>query len=206
MDKKYIPVSDLRGIDEFLPDLSKLVKPYERVVVTSTIQFKHRVREVADYLEAIPSDIVLGCRVVIPDCDCVVIITTGEFHALKVALITGKPVFVLSPSGIKELDQKLINDFKKKQAIRVSKVLDAKVIGVLVSTKSGQSDERLGSEIVNTLRVKGREAYLFMANDLSPAQLNDFPVDAWVNTACPRIIEDEFDKPIVNWDELRKVI
>ena len=207
MEKLFIPVKDLRSIDEFLPELNNLLKPYRKVAVTATIQFNHRVNEVVNALkghEVVTAPPVLGCKALIPESDCTVIITTGVFHAVKVALTTLKPVFILSPNGVEKLDDKLINTFLKKQAVRISRVLDAKIIGVLVSTKSGQNHESLAHEIIKKLESSGREAYLFVANDLSPSQLNDFPVDAWINTACPRIAEDEFDKPIVNWNEVEK--
>jgi len=204
MDVFYVPVNDLtplKGVDELVVAL----KSFKRVALTSTIQFKHRITELREAIgrDVIVCDTVLGCRALIPDVDCIVLIATGVFHAIKVALTTNKPVFIVSPEGFSKLDKGLIDDFKKKQSIRVSKVMDAKVIGVLVSTKLGQSNERLGERVVKVLQSKGRDACLFVANELSPSQLNDYPVDAWVNTACPRIVEDEFEKPIVNWGELK---
>lgn len=205
MKTLYIPVNDTRKLKT--KGLTEIVKNYNKILVTSTIQFKNKINQVTKSLknhEVITLEPVLGCTKSFPESDATIIITTGEFHALNIAVKTKKPVFIISPDGIKELDKKLVSDFKKKQAIRVSKVLDAKVIGVLVSTKSGQENEKLGIKIVSELRSQGKEAYLFIANELSPLQLNDYPLDAWINTACPRIIEDEFEKPIINWDEIQE--
>ncbi len=205
MDKLFIPVDDLRPIDVFIPELLVLVKSFNKVVVTSTVQFKHRVNDVVNALaghEVIVAPSVLGCRALIPDSDCVVLIATGVFHAINIGLITSKPVFIIGPDGVSRLDDSLVSSLKKRRAVMIAKVLDAKVIGVLLSVKSGQSHESLAEDVVVKLNSLGKEAYLFVADNLSSSQLNDFPVDAWVNTACPRIVEDEFDKPIVNWSEL----
>jgi len=207
MNKLFIPVSDDRPIDSFINELKNKLEPYRKIALTSTTQFKQRVDAVAASLTGhdvtrLPP--VLGCSKLETDADCIVIITTGLFHALNLAVRNNKPVFVIGPEGINEVTQLMINDFLKKQSIRVSKVLEAKTIGVLVSTKSGQNHESLAEQIVTKLNSIGKEAYLFVANELSPSQLNDFPVKAWVNTACPRLVEDVFDQPIVNWDELEK--
>ncbi|MBD3312681.1 hypothetical protein GF352_04485 [archaeon] len=206
MKKLFINARDLRPINQHFEKLLNKLKPFKRIGLTSTIQFKHRVEEVEELLkkyEVLVIPTVLGCRVKPAAVDCTVIITTGRFHAIKVAMVTGKPVFILSPGGLTKLSEKLVNDFKKKQALRISRVIDSRVIGVLLSTKPGQSNELVAKEAVKELRSRGKDAYLFVAGDLSPSQLNDFPVDAWVNTACPRIVEDDFDKPIVNWDEFK---
>ncbi len=207
MDKLYIPVFDNRKLN--LEGLRELVKPYKKVLVTSTIQFKERIREVGNYLEGhdiIFHSPVLGCVNSLPDADCVVVITTGDFHPLRVALVSRRPVFVVGPSGARRFDDKKAREFLRKQAIRISRVLDAEIIGVILSTKSGQKNEALAREALSALRGKGKKAFLFVANEISPAQLNDFPVDAWVNTACPRIVEDKFEKPMVNWLELKEYI
>lgn len=199
MKKLFIPVKDESELDT--RGLVELVKGFSKIAVTSTTQFKHRVPEIAKLVRGFECPPVLGCSDFKTDAEAVIIITTGDFHAINIAVKTGKPVFILGPEGARRLDDKKIIDFKKKQAIRVSKVMDAKIIGVLVSTKQGQNKEQLGNKIVGELRSQGKQAYLFIANELSPLQLNDYPIDAWINTACPRLVEDEFDKPIINWDE-----
>ena len=206
MKTLYIPVSDSREVKQFISELEKQINNYSKISLTSTIQFVNQIKEVSKLLinhEVMIDKPVLGCSEFTTDADAIVIITTGEFHALNIAVKTGKPVFILSPEGVSSITQERINEFKKKQAIRVSKVIDAKIIGVLVSTKPGQAREKLGREIVEKLRKQGKQAYIFVANELSPSQLNDYPVNAWINTACPRIVEDTLEKPIANWNEVK---
>ncbi|HLE05813.1 MAG TPA: diphthamide synthesis protein [Candidatus Nanoarchaeia archaeon] len=203
MKKIFIPVTD-----EFkLPSVTELIKDYKKILITSTIQFSAMIDKLKDLLKnhditIIPP--VLGCSKINTTADAIIIITTGEFHAINIALRTGKPVFVIGPNGVKRISDKDIKDLQKKKAMMISKVLDAKIIGVLLSTKPGQEHEEIANELISKLKSKGKEAYLFVANELSPSQLNDFPVDAWINTACPRISEDEFDKPIVNHEDIKE--
>lgn len=206
MKKLFIPASNLEPISQHFNELLSKLESFERVGLTSTVQFKHRVKEVKELLKAhevIITPTVLGCNVQPLEVDCSVIIATGTFHAVKLGLVTGKPVFILNPGGVNQLNDELIRDFERKQSIRVAKVINSRIIGVLVSTKSGQSHEQLSKRVVKELRDDNKEAYLFVADELSPAQLNDFPVDAWINTACPRLVEDDFDKPIANWSEVK---
>ncbi len=200
MDKIFIPLRDereLQGINK----LKKLVSKYEKKCVLSTIQFKHRINEVSKEINGFNGGVILGCSRRIPQSDCYIVITTGLFHAINIKLLTNKPVFTISPEGVKELS----NDYYKKELIKKeiikAKILNSRIIGVIESTKPGQ--RRDGLSIVKKLREKGYEAYLFVSNEVTPSQLNDYPIDAWINTACPRIVEDEFDKPIINWDDIK---
>jgi len=211
MKSLFVPVKDLRPIKKLLPETTKLMKGFKSVSITSTVQFNHRVKEVSDYLtskgfKTIKYDSVLGCKAITPKNDCTLIISNGEFHAINIGLVTGKPVFILDPVSGKasKLDESIIKNYQKKQAIRVSKALYADVIGILVSTKPGQNKLALAHSIKQLLESKGKyEVILFLGDELSPGQLNDYPVDAWINTGCPRLIEDDFEKPIVNWDEIK---
>lgn len=205
MKKIFIPVTD-----EFkLPKITELIKDYKKILITSTIQFSNMIDKLKNSLkqhETTAIEPVLGCSKITTDADAIIIITTGEFHAINLAVRTGKPVFVVGPSGVKKISDKQVKDFLNKKAAMISKVLDAKIIGVLLSTKPGQEKEKTANALIDQLKSKGKEAYLFVANELNPSQLNDYPVDAWINTACPRISEDEFEKPIVNHEDIKEYL
>ncbi len=203
MDKIFIPLSDNRALNG-INKLKKLVGKYNKKCVLSTIQFKHRINEVCKEINGFNGGVILGCSRKIQESDCYIIITTGLFHAINIKLLTNKPVFTISPEGVKELsDKEYRKELLKKEAIK-AKVINSRLIGVIESTKPGQ--KRDGLSIVRKLREKGYEAYLFVSNEVTPTQLNDYPVDAWINTACPRIIDDGFDKPIINWDDIKDII
>ena len=80
--------------------------------------------------------------------------------------------------------------------------MDAGVYGILVSTKTGQFNLDSALKIRDELIGKGKTVFLFAGDEITPERVLGFKVDAWVNTACPRIIDDFFEKPVLNPDEL----
>jgi len=153
---------------------------------------------------------VLGCdassaKAIESKVDCFLYIGTGEFHPLGIALATEKPVFKVNPFTKKTT---LISTADKrkwlaKQAARVSKFKSAKNIGIYVSTKPGQNRQKQAEQLGKELEKQGKQAYLFIADTITANELLNFPqIDAWVNTACPRIVDDYFSKPVVNLSEI----
>ncbi len=54
----------------------------------------------------------------------------------------------------------------------------------------------------------GKEFVVIDLNEVSPDYINNLPVDAVVNTACPRIGIDDLDrfaKPVINAGDVLKV-
>ena len=72
--------------------------------------------------------------------------------------------------------------------------------------KPGQNEMQGGVEkIKEKLEKAGKEVFVFIGDTLNPAELENFPqIDAWVNTACPRMVDDQelYKKPVVNALEL----
>ena len=57
----------------------------------------------------------------------------------------------------------------------------------------------------NFLKSMGKKGYLLALEHISPELIDFYPVDAYVNTACPRIAIDDsvrYDKPLVTPYEL----
>ena len=51
------------------------------------------------------------------------------------------------------------------------------------------------------LEKSNKEVYLFLSNNINPAEFENFPIDCWVNTACPRL---DFDsRKIINAGDLK---
>jgi len=146
---------------------------------------------------------VLGCDVLAAEgADCYVYIGTGHFHPLRVAVETKKPVFIAYPSGgIERVSEGAIMKHEKIRAARLHRFKEAKTVGILVSTKPGQN--RMMQALSLKKKLAGRkETFILAANEIKPDYLLGYDVDAWVNTACPRISEDKFDKPIVDISEI----
>jgi 2-(3-amino-3-carboxypropyl)histidine synthase len=82
------------------------------------------------------------------------------------------------------------------------KAIEAETFGVLVSVKAGQYDLEKALQACKKIKSKGKKAFLFSGEELSPNNLLPFKVDCWVNTACPRLADDKFEKTVINAEEL----
>jgi 2-(3-amino-3-carboxypropyl)histidine synthase len=85
------------------------------------------------------------------------------------------------------------------------RVLGAYRVGILVSTKPGQNRLKRAIFLKKKLEAEGKKVFVFVANEIVPESLLDFPdIEAWINTACYRLIDDSerFERPIVNLDDL----
>ncbi|MCX6695738.1 MAG: diphthamide synthesis protein [Candidatus Altiarchaeota archaeon] len=200
-----------------LPALRKRIKEigvFRSVGVVSTAQHLDRVKDVVKFLndsgmKAYSGGQVLGCRQdaaldLESKVDCFLYMGSGRFHPIGIALKTGKPVYVLNPISnsfdvISEDEKKF---WKRKNKARMMKAAGAESFGILVSTKAGQFKLKEAWVLKKRLESSGKRAFLFVGEELSPGNILPFKVDCWVNTACPRMTDDEYDKPVLNPVEL----
>jgi 2-(3-amino-3-carboxypropyl)histidine synthase len=144
------------------------------------------------------------------DVEAFLFIGGGQFHALGIALTASKPTIIADPyeKRAHSIDAGAQKTLKQRWAC-VEEAGRAKTFGVLVGLKVGQKrlDEAL--KIKDMLEKKGKTAFLFAIREVLPEALMEFPsVDAYVNTACPRIsIEaaSKFSKPVLTVNEFRVV-
>ena len=87
----------------------------------------------------------------------------------------------------------------------ISEAKDAKSFGILISLRSGQMRLREAINIKEKLEHVGLKATLFALREVTPSALMQFPgIDAFVNTACPRLSLDDapqFGKPLLSINE-----
>ncbi|MBT3984862.1 hypothetical protein HOD38_02965 [archaeon] len=123
-------------------------------------------------------------------------IGSGRFHPIQIALETDKPVYTYNPftKEFKKLDS--IQKIKNKIKGSYLKYLNAKKVGVILSTKPGQNFRKNYS-------FPKKKVYYFVCNNITN-QIENFPdIDIWVNTACPRLAyEGEFNASIINLTDL----
>ncbi len=147
---------------------------------------------------------VLGCDAgAVGECDAVIFIGSGVFHAQFVALKTGKKVYAIDPYT-REMQKVSGEKLANERYIRIEKGRDAKRIGVVVSSKPGQGNMGLGKTIVKKLRSKGKETAIILMDDITPYKLDNLNLDAYVIIACPRLVIDDwknFRQPILLPDE-----
>jgi 2-(3-amino-3-carboxypropyl)histidine synthase len=125
--------------------------------------------------------------------DAFLFLGTGAFHPLGLAFAVDKPVYSLDPlQGTLEppIDrEKLI----ARRLLRVAACRDAQRFGILVSSFPGQ--DRSGTALALQRRAiqHGREAEILVFDRLDARDLEGRALDAYVNTACPRIALDDAD-------------
>jgi 2-(3-amino-3-carboxypropyl)histidine synthase len=134
----------------------------------------------------------------------------GQFHAIGIALTTSKPTIIADPYekraySIEGEAQKIL----KQRWTCIEEAKNAKTFGILIGLKPGQKrlDEAL--RIKETIEKNGKAAFLFAIREILLEALMEFPtVDAYVNTACPRISIGaalKFPKPVLTVNEFMVV-
>jgi len=208
-------------LEEALPELKGKVWG-----LVSTVQHVHQLSEVQQFLEdeGIESKIgeagprseypgqILGCdwgsaKSIADEVDGFIYVGTGEFHPIGVALSTGAPVMMINPvvGDFEEIDLDMDDFFQRRWAL-ISSVQDVESIGLLVSTKKGQNRKDLAENLKVELEDEGFDVYILVFDDIIPNSLEDFQLDAFVNTACPRISfsdQDSFMRPVLSPFEAR---
>ncbi len=159
---------------------------------------------------------VIGCNYsnaqsITKDVEAFLFIGGGQFHALGVALSTSKPTIVADPyAGTAfSIDKEAEKIVKQRWAI-IEEARKATTFAVLVGLKPGQKRLEEALEVKKKLEDKGKTAFLIAAEEVTPEALMEFPtIDAYVNTACPRISFDDasrFRKPVLTVNESLVVI
>ncbi|MGQ9529996.1 MAG: diphthamide biosynthesis enzyme Dph2 [Candidatus Bathycorpusculaceae bacterium] len=135
----------------------------------------------------------------------------GRFHALGVALSTSKPTIAADPYerrvfSVNEEAEKII----KQRWASIKEAEKAKNFAVLVGLKPGQKKLEEAFAIKRKLEEKGKTVCLLAAKEISSETLMEFPsIDAFVNTACPRVSIDDssrFKKPLLTVNEALVVV
>jgi 2-(3-amino-3-carboxypropyl)histidine synthase len=213
-----------QAVDQALPLLSK----YRKIGLATSVQHLQTLSQARDILIGVGKTViigdsgqmsypgqVIGCnysnvKSIAEEVDAFLFVGGGMFHALGIALSTSKPTFIADPYdnrafSINEESQKII----KKRWACVQEAKNAKTFGVLIGSKVGQKrfDQALSTK---TLAEKhGKAAYLLVIREIIPETLVEFPsIDAYVNTACPRIsleAPQKFSKPVLTVNEFMVV-
>jgi 2-(3-amino-3-carboxypropyl)histidine synthase len=135
----------------------------------------------------------------------------GQFHAIGVALSTSKPTIVADPFDDRafSVDKEAERILKQRWA-SIEEGRKAKNFAVLLGMKPGQKRLEEALDVKQKLEDDGKTVVLLAANEIVPEILMEFPtVDAFVNTACPRISLDDavkFRKPVLTVNEVMVVV
>ncbi|MGZ4903683.1 MAG: diphthamide biosynthesis enzyme Dph2 [Halobacteriota archaeon] len=115
---------------------------------------------------------------------------SGMFHALGVGIATGKRVIAADPF-LHRIEIPDTETIVRQRYGLIAKARDAHSFGVLIGTKIGQHRPELAQELIAQAKARNYDAFAIRANEVTPWLLYQFPADAYVNTACPRIAIDD---------------
>jgi 2-(3-amino-3-carboxypropyl)histidine synthase len=186
------------------------------VGLVTTVQHIHRIPAMESFLREKGSDVrvadggtrapnrgqVLGCSFAAarathaPE---ILFVGTGVFHPIGIALSTGARVIALDP--LTGIAQEVSGDALLRRRFAVmEKARDAKSVGIIVSSKSGQARMAL-AERLSALSPK---AVIITMREVSPDELLNLGFACYVNTACPRLAYDDqvrFPAPVLSPQE-----
>jgi len=179
-----------------------------KIVLAMPVQFLDFVEQVKWQLEQMGKKVVLfkskhgkhpgqilGCDVFkfSGDYDAFMYIGDGKFHPTALLYENDKPVYCYNPwnKKLELLDQNCLEKLQRRKKGQLLKFLSSENVGIMVTTKPGQAQLNAAEKLRNNLEKEGKKAFLFLMDNINFSQLENFNfIDSWVNTACPRIIED----------------
>ena len=98
-------------------------------------------------------------------------------------------------------------EIEKRRYANIYNAKAAKTFAILTATKKGQFELLArAEEIRKQLEENNRNAFILIMREINDTSLTGIRADAFENTACPRIVEDHFSKPIINADDLKEVL
>ncbi len=206
MKALFIPAKLKSEIDKY--EISKISKKLpKKIAVAYSIQYEDIALKIKNFLSkshGITSFVqVLGCSK--PNfskgTQAVLLITDGKFHGISLALQTKLPIYILYKNRLTKISEQDIEILEKKQKASYLKFLNADKIGILISTKPGQQNLKKALETKN--KIKNKKSYLFISNNIDVNEFENFGLDSWVNTACPRL--DMESSRIINIKRIENV-
>jgi 2-(3-amino-3-carboxypropyl)histidine synthase len=181
-------------------EISKLPK---KLFLAYSIQYKLLAESIREQLkkEGIKTEgfqQVLGCSKIKTNFP-VLLVSTGKFHAQNLFLQT--PIlYILENNKIAQISEKDIKAQIIRKKTALLKFLKSEKIGILVSTKPGQEKLNKAIKLKAILEKKGKQAYIFVSNNINTNQFENFSIDSWVNTACPGLCMD--NSSIINIEDI----
>ena len=220
----YIEAKAKISVTEVVKKAISLLEPWSSIGLVTTVQHVHKLNEAKNLLLEAGKTVaigdaglvkyagqVIGCdfsnaKSVSEEVDAFLFVGGGRFHAIGVALATAKPTIVADPY---EKRAYYIHDevprILKQRWASISEAKRAENFGVLIGLKSGQKKISEAVKIKEKLQKNGRKATLLALKEITSNTLMQFPnIDAFVNTACPRLSLDDtpsFLKPILSLNE-----
>ena len=220
----YFEVQTDIAVKETVMKALPLLEAWKNIGLTTTVQHIKKLEDIKNILENSGKNVfvgdsgylnypgqVLGCdfrnaQVILENVEAYLFVGGGKFHALGLALATGKPTIIADPYekitySIEDQTRRMI----MQRWANISDAKQAKNFGILISLKTGQMKIEKALSIKSKLEKYQLRTTLFSIREVTPNALMQFSgIEAFVNTACPRLSLDDgiyFDKPILSINE-----
>ena len=201
----------------------------QRLGLLASVQYVHLLPKAKEILEASGRAVsigkgdgrifypgqVLGCNcssavAVQDDVEGFLFLGEGDFHPLAAAFGLKKEVSILNPvtGEFRNVDDKRDRILRKRFAA-ICAAEKAQTYLVIVCGKIGQCRADAADAIEEKLRAAGKTVYRLVTDEITPAALIHYRVDAYVNTACPRMAMDDsvrYDRPMLTIPEAEIVL
>lgn len=222
----YFDVKSKVKIDKTINESLLFLKKYKKIGLITTIQHVQTLKNASNFLIDAGKTVLIGDSDTLPypgqiigceysaaksiaaEVEAFLFIGGGRFHAIGVALSTAKPTILANPFNQKVVllaDQ--VNRLLKQHWISIQKAKLAKSFGILVCLKPGQRNFDLALKIKKLIEKDKKSAFIVLINEITPEALLAFPsIDAYINTACPRIsfeAPQKFKKPVLTINEFK---
>ena len=201
-----------------------LLKPWKKIGLVTTVQHVEMLSEARQTLLKAGKSLaigdagrtkypgqVFGCdysnaKAVVKDVEAFLFVGGGRFHAIGVALATAKPTVVADPYERRAYSvENEVKKIMKQRLASINEAREAVKFGVLTGLKSGQKRLDDALWVKERLGEAGKKATLLALREVTPEVLMQFPtIEAFVNTACPRISLDDASKfrtPVLTLNE-----
>jgi len=220
----YIEARATVSIDEAVEKALPLLGRWRKIGLATTVQHVQTLDLVRELLTRAGKTVVVGdagrlnypgqvvgcnysnAQSVANDVEAFLFVGGGLFHAIGIALSTQKPTIVADPYDNRafSVDKETEKIIKQRWA-SIEQARKAASFAVIVGLKPGQKKLEEAIQIKQKLEDSGKTVVLFAAEEVTPEALMEFPaIDAYVNTACPRISFDDasrFRKPVLTVNE-----
>ncbi|MCL2134470.1 MAG: diphthamide biosynthesis enzyme Dph2 [Candidatus Bathyarchaeota archaeon] len=220
----YVEARALVNIYETLEKALQLLNNYTKIGLATSVQHLQLLNEAREFLVRSGKTViigeagrvehagqVIGCdysnvKSIADEVEAYLFVGGGLFHALGIAVSTSKLTIVADPYdnrafSLSEEAQKLL----KQHWACIEQAKTAKNIGVIIGLKPGQKRIEDALKVKELIEKHDKNAYLLAVREVTPETILDFPtIDAYVNTACPRISLDapgKFSKPLLTVNE-----
>jgi 2-(3-amino-3-carboxypropyl)histidine synthase len=235
----YIEAKAKKSVKNSVRKSIPYLKQWRKIGLVTTIQHVHKLDDAKKLLLEAGKTVVvgdsgktkyagqiLGCnysnaKAVSKEVDAFLFLGGGKFHALGITLATAKPTIVADPYENKafSIDDEVTVILKKRWA-NIHEAKEAEKIGILIGLKTGQKRLDQALKIKRLVENASKKATLLALREITPEALIQFPtIEAFINTACPRLSLDDdrkFHKPLltpremlvalgkIKWEELCK--